>query len=139
MCGIFGNTTPLRMKTIFFVLAFIPSVIYCQLKRDTIKREHGSFELKPVYPGGEEALNKLFRSYKYPVSAKRDKVEDSVIVQYVIDTLGCITNVNVLNNPRSDLQQEALRLVYSQKQWLPAIYNTRKVKAWKRRVIYFKL
>ena len=127
------------MKAIFFILAFVPAIVYCQIKRDTIKLAHGSFELEPAYPGGERALSKLFNSYKYPVSAERDKVEDSVIVQYVIDTLGCITNVKVLNNPRSDLQQEALRLVYSQKQWLPAIYNTRKVKAWKRRVIYFKL
>jgi len=49
------------------------------------------------------------------------------------------SNVTILNKPRSDLQQEALRLVYSQKQWLPAMRNGRKVKGWKRRVIYFKL
>ncbi len=127
------------MKIIFFVLVLMPGIIYSQLKRDTIKLAHGSFELEPAYPGGERALNKLFNSYKYPASAKRDKLEDSVIVQYVIDTLGCVTNVKILNNPRSDLQQEALRLVYSQKQWLPAIHNTRKIKGWKRRVIYFKL
>ena len=126
------------MKTVFFVLAFIPGIIYSQVKRDTIKLAHGSFELEPAYPGGEKALRKLFNSYKYPASAKKDQFEDSVVVQYVIDTLGCITNVAVLNKPRADFQQEALRLVYSQKHWLPAMRNGRKIKAWKKIVIYFK-
>ena len=127
------------MKYFLLSILFFPVLTFSQIKRDTIKLDHGGYELEPAYQGGEKALIELFRSYKYPATAKRDNLEDSVVVLYVIDTLGCITDVKILNNPRNDFKQEALRLVYSQKQWLPAERNGRKMKGWKKRVIYFRL
>ena len=127
------------MKYMLLSILFFPLLSFSQIKRDSIKLAHGGYELEPAYEGGEKALDKLFRSYKYPAAAKRDNLEDSVFLQYAIDTLGCITEVRILNNPHNDFKQEALRLVYSQKQWLPAERNGRKIKGWKKRVIYFKL
>lgn len=126
------------MKYVLLTVLVFPILSFSQIKRDTIRLAHGGYELEASYPGGEKALNKLFRSYKYPVTAKQDHLEDSVVVLYVIDTLGYIFDVKILNNPRSDLKQEVLRLIYSQKPWLPAERNGRKVKGWKKRVIYFK-
>jgi protein TonB len=127
------------MKYLLLSILVFPVLTFSQIKRDTIKLSHGGYELEPAYKAGQKALDKLFGSYKYPATAKRDKLEDSVFVQYAIDTLGCITDVKILNYPRNDFKQEVLRLVYSQKQWLPAERNGRKVKGWKKRVIYFKL
>lgn len=111
-----------------------------QNKRDTIYKDHGSYEIKASYRGGEKALERHFRkNLRYPPAAKRDKLEDSVVVQFVVDKLGNITDAFVLNNVRSDLKQEALRLVYAQKQWIPYEMNGRNYKSYKKRTIYFRL
>lgn len=129
------------MKLLFlFILLNFSFLSIAQSKRDTVKLSHGSYEIEAAYPGGQKALDDHFKkNLKYPLFAKRDKLEDSVVVQYVIDSLGNITNARVLNAARSDLQQEALRLVYSQKQWTPYEMNTRHYKSYRKRTIYFKL
>ncbi len=100
----------------------------------------GRFEVEAGYPGGIKALQEHFKNnLVYPVSAIKDRAEGAVTIQYTIDKQGCVALHKVLGNPRADLQQEALRLLYTMKQWAPATHNGKKVKAYRVATIYFKL
>ena len=46
----------------------------------------------------------------YPLSAKKDSVEGSVVISFTIDTLGLTVNHKVVKGIRDDLNNEALRI-----------------------------
>lgn len=46
----------------------------------------------------------------YPLSAKNDIVEGTVVISFIIDTLGLTINHKVVKGVRDDLNNEALRI-----------------------------
>jgi TonB family protein len=46
----------------------------------------------------------------YPLSAKRDTIEGTVVISFKIDTLGLTVNHKVVKGIRDDLNNEALRI-----------------------------
>jgi len=46
----------------------------------------------------------------YPLSAKKDSVEGTVVISFIIDTLGLTTDHTVIKGIREDLNNEALRV-----------------------------
>lgn len=47
----------------------------------------------------------------YPLSAKKDNLEGTIVISFKIDTLGLTTNHKVVKGIREDLNNEALRVV----------------------------
>jgi protein TonB len=96
-------------------------------------------ETEAQYPGGAVALDKHFSKIRYPKKSKKEGVSGVVFVQYVIDTSGNIQEAKILRGVSDEINREALRLVYSQKKWIPATQNGRKVKAYRKRELLFTL
>jgi TonB family protein len=46
----------------------------------------------------------------YPLSAKKDNLEGTIVISFKIDTLGLTTNHKVVKGIREDLNNEALRV-----------------------------
>ena len=72
----------------------------------------------PQFPGGEQAMmTYLGSNIKYPESAKKDKIEGMVVVQFVVAKDGSITGAhNLVSEKQSsnpDLNMEALRVIRS--------------------------
>ncbi|MCY7352093.1 MAG: energy transducer TonB [Cytophagaceae bacterium] len=66
---------------------------------------------------------------QYPAAAQRAKVSGRVIVQFVINTDGTLTDINILNGVSYDLDAEALRVVKRMNgRWKPAVQRGRLVK-----------
>lgn len=63
----------------------------------------------PAKPVG--GLAAIVARIEYPKSALRDRVHGEVIVQFVVDTSGCVLNAEVLSGPDSRLNEEALRVM----------------------------
>ena len=65
----------------------------------------------PDYPGGRNAyLDYLNEKMVYPDDARRDSIQGRVLVQFIVEKDGSITNAVVLKNSRSEsLDAEALR------------------------------
>ncbi|MGE0637565.1 MAG: TonB family protein [Bacteroidia bacterium] len=77
-------------------------------------------EEMPQYPGGNEALKKHIRdNVKYPQTAKEQAVSGTVYISYVVNAAGKVTNVKVWKSVSKDLDNEAVRVVSSLKDFTP--------------------
>lgn len=75
----------------------------------------------PQFPGGDAALMKhISENIRYPEDALRDRVEGTVIVQYVIDANGKVGEVKVMRGVSESLDAEAVRVVSALPNFTPA-------------------
>lgn len=69
-------------------------------------------DVYPAYPGGDMALiNYCLRNMVYPAEAFVNKIQGDVIVSFIVDTDGSITDVKVANPVHPALDAEAVRVV----------------------------
>ena len=74
----------------------------------------------PQFPGGPQALFEyLSKSIKYPVDAENNHIKGRVIVQYVVERDGSISNVIVTKSVYPSLDNEAIRVIQSMPHWIP--------------------
>ena len=77
-------------------------------------------EEMPEFPGGVEALiDYVGKNVKYPESAKKNNLQGRVIVKFVIEKDGTVTNVEVGRGWGNELDEEAVRVVKAMPKWKP--------------------
>ena len=77
-------------------------------------------EEMPQFPGGmNEAMKFLAMNIKYPISAQQAKIEGRVIVQFVVEKDGSVSDVKVMRGVNSELDAEAIRVVSMMPKWIP--------------------
>ena len=77
-------------------------------------------EQMPEFPGGQEAMMKyLSESVKYPKEASKDGVQGRVVVQFVVEKDGSISEVEVVKKVNEHLDAEAVRVVNAMPKWKP--------------------
>ena len=77
-------------------------------------------EEMPEFPGGMgEAMKFLAKNIKYPVAAQQAKIEGRVIVQFVVERDGSISDVHAMRGVNPDLDAEAIRVVSLMPKWKP--------------------
>ena len=85
-------------------------------------------EQMPQFPGGEKRMMYFLSvNTKYPVQAKADKVEGTVVVNFVVSSTGKIENVKVVKSVHPALDEEAVRVVSSMPDWDPGKQNGKAV------------
>lgn len=98
------------------------------------------FMKESEYPGGTgQWLRYLNKTMKYPENAWKNKIEGTVVVQFIVDEGGSPANVRVVQSVNPELDAEAVRVISQSKDWSPAIYGGRLVKSYKKQPIVFKL
>lgn len=81
-------------------------------------------EEMPHFPGGAAALQAFLKSNtKYPVVAQENGVQGRVIVSFVVERDGSITDVRVVRSVDPSLDREASRVVRSMPRWSPGKQN----------------
>lgn len=76
-------------------------------------------EQMPAFPGGQgELLNFLAANIKYPKVAKDNGIEGMVVIQYVIEKDGSITNARIVKGIGAGCDEEALRVVNAMPNWV---------------------
>ena len=79
-----------------------------------------SVEQMPEFPGGMSALiDFLSSNIKYPEDAIKQNVGGRVMVMFVVETDGSISNVRVARTVFPSLDSEAIRVVKSMPKWKP--------------------
>lgn len=63
----------------------------------------------------------------------------TVMMQFVVDTDGSISDIRVLSDPGFGLAQEAIRVIKKSKRWEAAIQNGKPVKAYRKQPITFQI
>ena len=81
----------------------------------------------------------LASNVKYPIDAAKNKVEGRVLVTFVIEHDGSISNVNVTNSVYPSLDKEAVRVVSGMPRWIPGKANGKTLRVQYTRPITFRL
>lgn len=97
-------------------------------------------EVMPEYPGGAAAFMRyLAQNVKYPTVAQENGTQGIVIVQFVVDADGSVTNAHVITSVDPYLDEEALRVIKSMPRWTPGKLNGKPVRVKYTTPIKFRL
>lgn len=96
---------------------------------DTIKNVvYDVTETMPQFPGGQGVLMKyLAANIKYPASAVKAKKQGRVLVTFVIQKDGSVTNARIARSVDPELDAEALRIVKAMPNWTPGTQDGKPV------------
>ena len=77
-------------------------------------------EQMPAFPGGDAALMKyLSENIKYPKAAEKAGEQGRVVVNFIVEKDGAISNVNVVRSVTPTLDAEAVRVIKAMPKWVP--------------------
>ena len=83
----------------------------------------------PVFPSGMEGLMAFLRdNVRYPDLAHKQGVQGRVIVQFVVNSDGSISDAKVIKSVHEYLDKEALRVVNAMPYWEPGVKDGQKVR-----------
>ncbi len=86
-------------------------------------------EQMPSFPGGQTALMEyLSKNVKYPVVAQENGVQGRVVVSFVVEKDGSVTDVQVVRSVDPSLDREAVRVISSMPKWIPGKQNGQAVR-----------
>ena len=70
----------------------------------------------------------VYQYLKYPASAVRDGIQGKVMVEFIIEKDGSVTNVRVVKGVAEELNNEAVRVIAASPKWKPGRVNNNKVR-----------
>ncbi len=94
----------------------------------------------PEYPGGMEAMMKFVaENLKYPQQMQKEKVEGRVLLSFVVEKDGSVTNIEEVKSPHPVLTEEAIRVVKLMPKWKPGKQDGKEVRVQFNLPITFRL
>lgn len=86
-------------------------------------------EVEPSFPGGIRAfLNYVAENYQFPSAAKEQGVNGKVILSFIVERDGSLTNINIVRDLGFGTGSEAVRILKKSPKWKPGIQNGRPVR-----------
>jgi len=97
-------------------------------------------ERKPEFSGGETALYRwLGENIIYPAEAAEEGVQGRVVVEFIVERNGEISNVKIVRPRHPALDAEAMRLIKAMPRWEPDCLNGEPVRVSQTLPITFRL
>jgi len=88
-----------------------------------------SVEQVPVFPGGMEKFYAyLQKTMRYPAVARENGTQGKVIVSFVCERDGSLTDIHVTRGIGDGCDEEAARVIKASPKWSPGIQNGRPVR-----------
>lgn len=83
----------------------------------------------PSFPGGMQTCAKfLAENVKYPEEAQKERVQGRVLVNFVVDKDGTLSDIEVIKHVHPALDAEAVRVVKLMPKWMPATVGGKPVR-----------
>ena len=84
----------------------------------------------PEFPGGQAAMMKwLSKNINYPPIAAENNIQGRVMVSFVVEPNGSISNVKIVRGVDPNLDKEAMRVVGKMPKWKPGMQTGKPVRA----------
>ncbi|MBR8703663.1 energy transducer TonB [Porphyromonas levii] len=103
-----------------------------QRSREEVADDHifEYLEEMPEFPGGQAAMMKwLSKNIQYPPIAAENNIQGRVMVSFVVEPDGSISNVQIARGVDSNLDKEAIRVVKQMPKWKPGMQTGKPVRA----------
>ncbi len=118
-------------------------VVACNSEIGNITQQEEIYQLldkKPKFKGGKAGLAKFLKeNIKYPAIARENGVQGRVMVEFIIEKNGSITNAKIIKGVDPHLNNEALRVVNLMPKWKPGKHKGKKVRVRYSMPIHFRL
>ena len=89
----------------------------------------GVVEQGPQFQGGYNALMTwLYKNQIYPSDALKNGIQGRVMVSFIVEKDGTITNPKIIRSVDPLLDREAIRLILSMPRWIPGKQNGKPVR-----------
>lgn len=90
---------------------------------------HGGVRVNPEFPGGEDALYKYVEANLHlPEQAEEGACSGVVIVTFVVDRDGSVTDIRIKQHGTEDMDSEVVRLLTGMPRWTPGTLDGKPVK-----------
>jgi protein TonB len=99
-----------------------------------------AIDVYPRFPGGDDSrLYFLRKKIKYPETAIKSSIQGVVMVVFIVEIDGSITNVDVARRIGGGCDEEAIRVTKEMPRWEPGKRNGRAVRVMVRMPIVFRI
>ncbi|MBP5515769.1 MAG: TonB family protein [Bacteroidales bacterium] len=93
-----------------------------------------------TFPGGEDALYEFLGSnIQYPELARNNNVTGTVVVKFIVEKDGSITNASILRDIGGGCGKEVLRVINAMPKWIPAKKYGKRVRSFFTLPVQFEL
>ncbi|MBP3549903.1 MAG: energy transducer TonB [Rikenellaceae bacterium] len=103
-----------------------------KLREEMLKDDYvfETVDVAPKFQGADESafIKWLYPNIKYPQYALDNEIYGVVIVSFIIEQDGTLTNAKIERSPDESLSEEALRVVRLSPKWEPGMQEGRKVR-----------
>jgi len=101
---------------------------------------YGEAEKMPQFPGGEAALTQFLAiNLKYPAIASENGIEGQVVVSFIVEKDGSLSNAKILRDIGGGCGQAALRLISQMPKWTTGSHQGKPVRVRYTLPVKFKL
>jgi TonB family protein len=115
------------MKRIGFVFAILLGCMVFEpvwAQDTTVFISADNIDIHPEFPGGNKArLQMMIDNIVYPRKAKEEGVQGQVIIGFVVEQDGSLSDFTVIKSVHPLLDEEALRFAKIMPNWKPAMYR----------------
>jgi periplasmic protein TonB len=117
----------MRYLSTFLFLLF---ATVCVQAQDTPETIHDQVDQVATYPGGEGAWNLyLSNNFRYPDNAKAQKEQGTVVLNFVVEPSGRISNMKILESVSPALDENTAYMLYKSGQWTPGMKGGQAVRS----------
>ena len=128
----------LKVALMMLVLLFSFTTSTAQTKKNDML--FSVVEVMPQFPGGQIAMLKyIMENIKYPEQAMKKGIQGRVVVRFIVEKDGSISNVRPALSVHPLLDKEAVRVVKSMPKWSPGKQNGKPVRVRFNVPVMFKL
>ncbi|MBO4607484.1 MAG: energy transducer TonB [Prevotella sp.] len=122
------------------VVEAAPVEVKEEVKQEVTQKIFDVVEQQPQFPGGQSALlSWLSQNIHYPPVAEENGIQGRVVVSFVVEPDGSISNVQVVRGVDPSLDKEAVRVTKAMPKWQPGKQNGQAVRVKYNLPVTFKL
>lgn len=119
-----------KMIITFAVMILQAVAVTAQTQRQTVYTPD-QVEQRAMFPGGQDGmLSYMMQHMKYPKEAEKDKAQGTVVVHFVVEVDGSISDVHVPDSQKVHpaLDTAAVQFVKNMPKWKPAMLKGKAVR-----------
>lgn len=124
-----GEWLTYRNDTLEYREMFSKGVFKYGIRYDgDVQTPYDKAQMPPEFPGGREKMTAFVDNHLYyPLDARRDGVEGTVVVSCMVNRDGSITDIKVTKGLSKTIDHQAVEIVRKMPAWKPAMLRGKKV------------
>lgn len=123
-----GLSTICSILALFVFILFQSNVTVLAQSRKGERKVFTTVDQSAEFPGGMIAMRSyLAKNIRYPDAAKKNNIQGRVVLQFVVNYDGSISDVEIKHNLPGGCGEEARRVVMTMPKWKPGMMNGKAV------------